>query len=1077
MGTPNQDDLILDRYQLQREVGRGATGKVYAALDTHLNREVAIKVLDRRLVRERDLRTRFEREIRVTSTLQHPGIVTVFESGTVSGEQPCYVMTLVTGQPMDVIIDRLREDKDHWRTFSLTDRITLFLKLLDVMAYAHSEDVMHRDLKPANIFVGSFGEVWVLDWGLARYLKDERELGPESESAYDDLFGSPERQPKPGEETVISTSTELDPGTASEPNQSGLTRPHGSVSGMQTPYVSGTSSNYRVRTPLPDELVLPIESPTTPHPGRKPPATEAQTRISNRLNAIDVDEHRPSTTALGKSSGHTARRGDTSRVIRTDRRGARTSSLLTSSSRRLNSVQSRVDRHTHLGEVLGSPAYMSPEQARGDANAADRRTDIYSLGVILFELLTLCTPAEMATDEKLPQFLKRVLAGDRRNLRDLWPEAPIALHNLCERALAVEIQDRYNDCDSMARDLRNLLAQLSASYSELERQRLEREREGAWTAAGSWDFAATPGLGPFSEAPRAYEAEPVGQVMHPELGGLLIGGWGLQVYPLSIDVGNDLRIVIEAEVVRGSEFWIFLRGVPPAPCYQFRIGAFGGRWLAIARCNGDDELLDPELLTLRPLRRGSTTAIDQLRKVRLHHLRITIEVVGSRLQVSLDDHPPLVVQDTCPISGPLSRQLALGSFESHAVVRQLTIEQRSAPLMVPAFTVANELLRQNLFPQAIDLYRTFLADHPESELAIEADFMLCLAFLRAGHTAQAERELRLFLSDNLEHGLAQDAIFELARLVLEQSGSIDKAVRVVLSYQEAGDFVRSRFSLLLLPHLRERVHGKGLTPNLMGDLERVRLLIRGSPDEELILATLSQELRFDAQRWANQQFDLDAEVEIDAHRRASERLSGLGFHLAGGQRRTQVEYDRLAARLRGRDDLAEIGFFLHFGSTDPIELGDLVRDILSLLDRDCGQLLLRAMSVMELRPLELVLRAIVAQGIGVAAAAQDDLDTCFRLTDVLETDRSDPHVLYAARLGCYGLGFLPWQLVWDTLSQGSNDHVFLPIAALAATLAETLGNRVDAEQGFQRLANPGTGYLHLAQTGLGRLAAPPAHAD
>ena len=279
---------------------------------------------------------------------------------------------------------------------------------------------------------------------------------------------------------------------------------------------------------------------------------------------------------------------------------------------------------------------------------------------------------------------------------------------------------------------RQLLAALSASYSELERQRLAKEREGAWHTAGTWDFAATPGLGPFTEPPRAYESEPVGQVMHAELGGLLVGGWGLQIYPMSVVVGNDLRLVIDAEVVRGSEFWIFLRGVPPAPCYQFRIGSYGGRWLVIARSTGEQDLGAPELLTMRPLRRGSTTAIDMSRKVRLHRIKVVIEVVGSRLALTFDDQPQLVVQDTCPLSGPLTRQLGIGTLEAHAIVRSVTVQQRSSPLMLPAFAVANELLRQNLYPQAIDQYRTFLAEHTDSAEAIEPDLSCLEALYGAG---------------------------------------------------------------------------------------------------------------------------------------------------------------------------------------------------------------------------------------------------------------------------------------------------------------------------------------------------------
>ena len=304
---------------------------------------------------------------------------------------------------------------------------------------------------------------------------------------------------------------------------------------------------------------------------------------------------------------------------------------------------------------------------------------------------------------------------------------------------------------------------------------------------------------------------------------------------------------------------------------------------------------------------------------------------------------------------------------------------------------------------------------------------------------------------------------------MDQSGAIERAVRVVLSYQESGDFVRSRFSLLLMPHLQERARTKGLTANLIGDLERVRHLIRGSPDEELILVTMSQLLRLDAQTWANIQLDQENETELDVHRRASERLASMGFHLSGGQRRTEAEYDRLAKRLIERDEIDEARVLLHFGSFDSIELGDLVRDVFALLDRDCGPLLLRVLGSMELRPLEIAVRGVVALRMKIKAAARDDLDCCFKLTDVLETDRSDPNVLFAARFGCYGLGLLPWELVWESLVHGLTNHLFTPVAVIAAALAEGLGNHKDALEAYTRAAQPGTGFVHLARAGLKRL--------
>ena len=157
------------RYQLGELIGRGGMGEVRSARDLRIGRDVAVKLL-RSDQTEAEMMLRFVREARVQGRLEHPSIVPVHDMGEDAAGQPFFVMKRLTGATLLEILER-GEGGAAW------NRRQLLSRLVDVcqeIAFAHQRGVVHRDLKPGNIMLGDFGEVYVLDWGIARILDDEQ---------------------------------------------------------------------------------------------------------------------------------------------------------------------------------------------------------------------------------------------------------------------------------------------------------------------------------------------------------------------------------------------------------------------------------------------------------------------------------------------------------------------------------------------------------------------------------------------------------------------------------------------------------------------------------------------------------------------------------------------------------------------------------------------------------------------------------------------------------------------------------------------------------------------------------------
>ena len=193
----DEPDLAGTRYRLLQRIARGGMGVVYAAEDEKLERRIALKVLDVPGT-DGDLANRLMRVARVLARLEHPGIVPVHDVGTLADGRVFYTMKFVEGQRLDKFIESVE---------SVQDRLRLFSRICDAVAFAHARGVLHRDLKPANIMVGPFGEVLVMDWGLAKILRGESAGSIDAVDPEVTVFETPKQRKDESHDTKSSVIT------------------------------------------------------------------------------------------------------------------------------------------------------------------------------------------------------------------------------------------------------------------------------------------------------------------------------------------------------------------------------------------------------------------------------------------------------------------------------------------------------------------------------------------------------------------------------------------------------------------------------------------------------------------------------------------------------------------------------------------------------------------------------------------------------------------------------------------------------------------------------------------------------
>ncbi|MCM8542530.1 MAG: serine/threonine protein kinase [Lentisphaeraceae bacterium] len=184
-GKATAKDLLVkgEKYQVNNLIAKGGMAVVFEAKDKNCRRKVALKVIRDSHSKHPEVIHRFIEEAQIAAQLDHPNILPIYDLSLDSNEKPFYAMKMVKGYTLEEIIQKIRcEDKELIKEYPLSRLLQIFIKICEAVQFAASKGVVHRDLKPENIMIGKFGEVFIMDWGIAKILDEGTSENKASES-------------------------------------------------------------------------------------------------------------------------------------------------------------------------------------------------------------------------------------------------------------------------------------------------------------------------------------------------------------------------------------------------------------------------------------------------------------------------------------------------------------------------------------------------------------------------------------------------------------------------------------------------------------------------------------------------------------------------------------------------------------------------------------------------------------------------------------------------------------------------------------------------------------------------------